>query len=84
MSLDLRLDVPKEAAIGSHTWTVSAESTNGTRVALPVADLPSYGIQIVPEISVTSVEADLLVAQDGHARAIRLVHSMDSSRSSTP
>ena len=60
------------------------ESAAIVRVALPVADLPSYGIQIVPEISVTSVEADLLVAQDGHARAIRLVHSMDSSRSSTP
>lgn len=37
VSLDLRLDVPKEAAIGSHTLTVSAEGTNGTRVALPVA-----------------------------------------------
>lgn len=60
------------------------ESAAIVRVALPVAELPSYGIQIVPEIGVATVEADLLVAQDGHARAIRLVRPMDSSRSSTP
>jgi uncharacterized membrane protein len=33
--LDLRLDVPKDAAIGSHTLTVSAEGTN-SHVNLPV------------------------------------------------
>ena len=57
------------------------ESAAIIRVALPVAELPSYGIQISPEIGVASIEADLLIAQDGHARAIRLVHSTDSSRS---
>jgi hypothetical protein len=57
------------------------ESAAIIRVALPVAELPSYGIQIGPEIDVASVEADLLVAQDGHARAIRLVQSTDSTRS---
>ena len=57
------------------------ESAAIIRVALPVAELPSYGIQIGPEIDVVSVEADLLVAQDGQARAIRLVQSTVSTRS---
>jgi uncharacterized membrane protein len=36
VSLDLRLDVPKGAAIGTHTLTVSADGTN-THIALPLA-----------------------------------------------
>ena len=36
VSLDLRLDVPKGAAIGSHTLTVTAEGANGAHVALPL------------------------------------------------
>jgi len=36
VSLDLRLDVPKDAKIGSHTLTVSADGGN-SHVALPVA-----------------------------------------------
>jgi uncharacterized membrane protein len=36
VSLDLRLDVPKDAKIGTHTLTVSAEGTDA-KVALPVA-----------------------------------------------
>jgi uncharacterized membrane protein len=36
VSLDLRLDVPKDAAIGTHTLTVSAEGAN-SHIALPVA-----------------------------------------------
>lgn len=51
------------------------------RVALPVAALPSYGIQIVPDITADSIEADLLVAQDGLARAIRIVNTSHTSRS---
>ena len=42
------------------------------RVELPVAALPAYGLEIVPGRS-TAVEADLLIGQDGQARAIRLV-----------
>ena len=34
--LDLRLDVPKDAAIGTHTLTVSAEAANA-HITLPVA-----------------------------------------------
>ena len=51
------------------------------RVALPVTELPSYGIQIVPDILTNAVEADLLVGQDGLARAIRLVNDSHISRS---
>lgn len=58
------------------------ETASIVRVALPVAELPTYGIQIVPEFGAASVEADFLVAQDGHARAIRLVNDSNSSRSS--
>jgi len=36
VSLDLRLDVPKDAEIGTHTLTVSADGAN-THVALPLA-----------------------------------------------
>jgi len=36
VSLDLRLDVPKDAKIGSHTLTVSADGAN-THIALPLA-----------------------------------------------
>jgi hypothetical protein len=57
------------------------ESGSIVRVALPVTDLPSYGIPIIPELVAGSVEADLFVAQDGHPRAIRLVNETHSTRS---
>jgi len=49
------------------------------RVALPTASLPAYGLAITPESSPT-VNADLLVGQDGQARAIRLVSLVGGSR----
>jgi hypothetical protein len=57
------------------------ESATIVRVALPVTALPSYGIQIVPDINSYSVEADLLVGQDGMTRAIRVVNYSDTPRS---
>ncbi len=42
------------------------------RVALPTASLPAFGLAIAPE-STQTVNADLLVGQDGQARAIKLV-----------
>ncbi len=57
------------------------ESGAIVRVAVAVAELPSYGIPIIPELTTGSVEADLFIAQDGHARAIRLVNDTYSSRS---
>ncbi len=49
------------------------------RVALPTASLPAYGLTITPE-SAQTVNADLLVGQDGQARAIRLVSLVGGSR----
>jgi len=57
------------------------ESGTIVRVALPVTALPAYGIQIIPDFDTYSVEADLLVAQDGMTRAIRLVDDSQTSRS---
>jgi hypothetical protein len=48
------------------------ESANIVRVSLPVAALPAYGVAVT-DLKTESVEAELLVAQDGQARAIRLV-----------
>jgi len=57
------------------------ESGNIVRVTLPVTALSSYGIAFASDISTDSVEADLLVAQDGLTRAIRLVNDSTTSRS---
>ena len=57
------------------------ESGAIVRVELSITELPAYGIQIVPEMGIDVVEADLLVAQDGLARAIRLLNDSDSRRS---
>lgn len=58
------------------------ESGSIIRIALPVGALPQYGLAI-PGDAVGQVDADLLVAQDGVPRAIRLVRD-DSLRSSAP
>lgn len=49
------------------------ESGSVVRIALPVGALPEYGLDIVTAGAKTTVEADVLVGQDGMARAIRLV-----------
>lgn len=59
------------------------ESASIVRVSLPVAALPAYGVAILPEMTAERVEADLLVAQDGQPRAIRLVYQ-SSTMGSTP
>ena len=57
------------AAIGMPDF----ESGVIVRLELPLAALPAYGFEFVPG-SKTPVEADLLIGQDGQARAIRLVN----------
>ena len=52
------------------------ESADIVRVSLPVAALPAYGVAIAG-FRTESVEAELLVAQDGQARAIRFVNDSD-------
>jgi hypothetical protein len=55
------------------------ESGEIVRVEIPLTSLPTYGIEILPDARRTPVAADLLVGQDGRARAIRLVHAGDGS-----
>ena len=54
------------------------ESGQIIRLEIPLASLPSYGIEILPDAQGTPVAADLLVGQDGQARAIRLVTTSGS------
>ena len=49
------------------------ESGEIVRIEIPLTSLPTYGIEILPDAQGSPVEADLLVGQDGQARAIRLV-----------
>ncbi len=54
------------------------ESGQIIRMEIPLASLPTYGIEIQPDAQGTPVAADLLVGQDGQARAIRLVTTTGS------
>ena len=49
------------------------ESGTVLRMELPLTALPEYGLDIAPDAMRTSVEADILVGQDGQPRAIRLI-----------
>ena len=49
------------------------ESGTVLRMELPLTALPEYGLEIAPDAMQTSVEADILVGQDGQPRAIRLI-----------
>jgi hypothetical protein len=49
------------------------ESGEIVRLSIPVTSLPTYGIEILPDVKASPVRADLLIGQDGQARAIRLV-----------
>jgi hypothetical protein len=49
------------------------ESGQIIRMEIPLTSLPTYGIEILPDAQGSPVKADLLVGQDGQARAIRLV-----------
>jgi hypothetical protein len=42
------------------------------RIEVPLANLPAYGLDMVPDATPASVAADLLIGQDGVPRAIRL------------
>ena len=59
--------------IPSATGLPDFESGEIVRTHIPVSSLPVYGVEIPPDAVGTPVEADLLVGQDGQARAIRLV-----------
>lgn len=57
------------------------ESGAIVRIALPVAALPAYGIQVGPDFESERIDVDLLVAQDGIPRAIRFADDTHASRS---
>jgi hypothetical protein len=59
------------------------ESGSVVRVAVPVASLPEYGLDIVQGESNTTVDADVPVGQDGLARAIRLVSAEELATQDT-
>ena len=59
------------------------ESGSVVRIAVPVGALPEYGLDIVQGGSKTTVNADVLVGQDGLARAIRLVSAEESATQDT-
>lgn len=54
------------------------ESGEIIRMEIPLTSLPTYGIEILPDAQGSPVEANLLVGQDGQARAIRLVTTSGS------
>jgi len=55
------------------------ESGEIVRMDIPVASLPTYGIDISSGAGSGPVEADILIGQDGFARAIRLVTTTSRS-----
>jgi len=57
------------------------ESASIIRIQVPLSALPAYGLQIAPDAATDSIEAELLVAQDGQPRAIRLVNEPPDTRS---
>jgi hypothetical protein len=59
------------------------ESGSVVRIAVPVGALPEYGLDIVQGGLKTTVNADVLVGQDGLARAIRLVSAEESATQET-
>jgi hypothetical protein len=77
------LGVVKPAGFVALPWTAGLpafESGEIVRMEVPVALLPAYGIDISPGVGTRPIEADLLIGQDGFARAIRLVTSSARSR----
>jgi hypothetical protein len=66
--------VPIPSALG----LPELESGTVLRLELPLTALPEYGLDIAPDAMRTSVEADVLVGQDGQPRAIRLVGVPDA------
>ena len=64
-------------ALPGASWLPEMESATIVRVSVPVPALPAYGIAIQPEVTSDTVLAELLVAQDGQPRAIRLISDSD-------
>lgn len=74
LSLDDFIALPAAAGLPD------LESGRVVRVDLPLAALPSLGFEVVPGAPAAEVRADVLVGQDGQARAIRFVTDEESNR----
>jgi hypothetical protein len=72
-SLDGFVPVPGASALPQ------LESGSVVRYELPVTTLRAYGLDIVPEPARSTVAADLLIGQDGYARAIRLTPATETA-----
>jgi hypothetical protein len=70
-------NVLRFVALPSAAGLPGLESGHIVRVEMPMGMLPAYGLDIVPESAASTIEADVLVGQDGQPRAIRFV-SLDS------
>jgi len=71
---DVRLEPPSEFVIVPGAAALPPmESGTLVRMEIPVALLPSYGVT-PPASRAANVTADLIVAQDGLPRAVRLVN----------
>ena len=57
------------------------ESAGSSAFVAPIGTAAGYGVSIVGGMTGAAVEAELLVAQDGQPRAIRLVTDSDNQRS---
>lgn len=72
-SLDGFVAVPGASALPQ------LESGSVIRYELPVTTLRAFGLDIVPEPARSTVDADLLIGQDGYARAIRLTQATETT-----
>jgi hypothetical protein len=66
-------DVLEFVALPGFSGLPDLEIARIVRVELPLAALPAYGLEMVPDAVDNGVSADLLVGQDGVARGIRLI-----------
>ena len=71
-------DVLRFVSLPTAIGLPALESGRIVRVELPTAMLPAYGLDVTPDSKAGVVEADVLVGQDGQARAIRFV-TLDSA-----
>jgi len=70
---DVRLDVNDFVAVPAAAGLPPMESGTLVRMDLPVSVLPSLGVT-PPATARATVKADLVIGQDGLARAVRLVN----------
>lgn len=79
---DTRERLAAFVALPGATALPDFESGQIVRVAVPVAELPAYGLELIPHAGIDAVSVDVLVGQDGLARAMRLASFTTSTNGS--